>query len=292
MNKEAKQKASATALGTCIMRTASYYESERSYKSQDYIAPMLIPVFLKVMAKYNVSRNILKKMLFKVPGIYEYVIGRTNFIDEIFNSSLENVEQVLIFGAGFDSRAMRFSQQLKNAQVFELDALPTQQAKLNRLKESSIAVPGNLNYISIDFNKESLVDKLQQAGFQKDKVCLFLLEGLTYYLDDEAVDSTLKLISGCSAKESLLVFDYAAASVVEQEIRIDAHEVNKVRQSLVKAGEKPGFMLEEKIQSFLAKYNFELVEEVTSQVFADRYFAQADLALGAQKFRMVQAIKR
>lgn len=274
------------------MRSTSYYEKKPCYRSEDFIAPQIIPSFLHFMAKYNILRSVLKKAVFKVPGIYEYVIARTKFIDEIFKCSLSNVEQVLIFGAGFDSRAIRFSQELKNAKLFELDAPPTQQAKINRLKEKYIGFPSNLNFISIDFNIESLVEKLNQAGFQKDRVCLFLLEGLTYYLDDEAIDSTLRLISECSAKGSLLVFDYAAAEAVEEEIVIDERKVKELHKSLTKAGEKPGFMLEEKIQSFLDKYNFELVEDVTSASLANRYFAQANFALSAQKFRIVKAIKK
>jgi methyltransferase (TIGR00027 family) len=247
---------------------------------------------MNVMAKYSILRSILKKAVYKVPGIYEYVIARTNFIDEIFKGSSGNVEQVLIFGAGFDSRAFRFSQELKNAKVFELDAPPTQQSKIRRIEENNIDIPSNLNFIAIDFNKESLEEKLKQAGFQKDKICLFVLEGLTYYLDDDAVDSTLKLISDCAAKGSVLVFDYAAAEALKQEIIIDECKVKEVHKSLAKAGENPGFMLEEKIQSFLDKYKFELVEEVTSARLAQRYFTQADLALGAQKFRIVKAIKK
>ena len=292
MTKETKNKVSSTALGTCIMRSTSYYEKKPCYKSDDFIAPKVIPSFLHVMAKYNILRSILKKAVFKVPGIYEYVIARTKFIDEIFKCSLGNVEQVLIFGAGFDSRAIRFSQELKNAKLFEVDAPPTQQAKINRLREKYIDFPSNLNFISIDFNKESLVEKLNQAGFQNDRVCLFLLEGLTYYLDDAAIDSTLRLISACSAKGSLLVFDYAAAEAVGEEIVIDERRVKELHKSLAKAGEKPGFMLKEKIQSFLDKYNFELVEEVTSVSLANRYFGQANFALSAQKFRIVKAIKK
>jgi methyltransferase (TIGR00027 family) len=285
------QKVSATALGTCIMRATSYYESELAYKSQDYIAPMLIPTFLTLVAQYNALRRILKKVVFKVPGIYEYVIARTNFIDEIFKDSVGSVEQVLIFGAGFDSRAIRFSQQLKSAKVFELDAPKTQAAKINRLKEKNSDFPSNLNFVAIDFNSESLEEKLKQAGFQKDRVCLFLLEGLTYYLEDEAVDSTLRLISDCSRPGSLLVFDYANAEAAQQEMVSDQRKVQEVHQALIKAGEKPGFVLAENVHEFLAKYNFAVAQELTSAALANRYFAQADLPLGAQKFRIVKAIK-
>lgn len=292
MTTKTKQKVSSTALGTCIMRSTSYYERNLCYKSEDFIAPQVVPVPLRVMAKYNILRCLLKKAVFKVPGIYEYVIARTKFIDEIFKGLPGNIEQVLIFGAGFDSRAIRFGQELKNVKVFELDARSTQQAKLNRFKESNINTPANVNYISIDFNKESLLEKLKEAGFESDRRCLFLLEGLTYYLENEAIDTTLRLLSDYCATGSLLIFDYADAKAARHEMDIDEHKVKQVHQTLVKKEEKPGFVLEEIIQDFLDKYKFELVEEATSACLAKRYFGQADFALAAQKFRIVKAIKK
>lgn len=291
MNKPIEPKVSSTAVGTCIMRAVSYYEKNPCYKSEDFIAPVIIPSYLKVMAKYNILRNVLKKAVFKVPGIYEYVIARTKLMDEIVKGSADRMEQVLIFGAGFDSRAVRFSQSLKNTQVFELDAPLTQQAKINKYKEKNIDFPANLCFISIDFNKESLAEKLEQAGFQKNRTCLFILEGLTYYLDKKAIDSTFWLLSESCAKGSLLIFDYAAAEAVRQELRIDERSAKETQKSLEQAGEKPGFVLEEKVQSFLANYQFEVLEEITSACLAKRYFAQDDFALGAQKFRIVKAIK-
>jgi len=292
MSKRIESKVSITALGTCLMRATSYYEKDPCYKSEDFIASMIIPWYLNAMAKYHISRSVLKKALFKVPSIYEYIISRTKFIDEIFNSLAENVDQVLIFGAGFDSRAMRFRNQLKNARVFELDAQVTQQAKINRFVKRKIDFPMNLKFISIDFTKESLVEKLDKAGFKKNSRCLFLLEGLTYYLDQESIDNTLNLISDYSSKESVLVFDYASASIVKQEEINGDTKIKKHYQTLVKAGERPGFMIEGEIQDFLAKYKFGLIEEVDSAQLAEKYFCKEDFDPAAQKFRIVKAIKK
>jgi len=292
MSKRIETKVSITAQGTCLMRATSYYEKDPNYKSEDFVASMIMPSFFNAMAKYNISRTIVKKTLFKVPGIYEYVISRTKFIDEICNNLATNIEQVLIFGAGFDSRAIRFRNELKNAKVFELDAPVTQQAKINRFTKRHIDFPPNLKFISIDFNKESLVDKLDKAGFQKKCKCLFLLEGLTYYLNQEAIDSTLNIISDYSAKDSLLVFDYASASAVRQGKINGDPKIEKHYQALAKAGESPGFMLEGEIQDFLVKYKFGLIEKVNSVQLAERYFNKGDLESPAQKFRIVTAIKK
>ncbi len=291
MNKRIETKVSITALGTCLMRATSYYENNPYYKSEDFIASMIIPAYLRTMTKYTISRSILKKALFKVPGIYEYIISRTKFIDEIVNSLAANIDQVLIFGAGFDSRAIRFRNQLKNAKVFELDAPVTQQAKINRFTKKNINFPPNLKFISIDFNKEALVEKLDEAGFEKNRRCLFLLEGLTYYLNQEAIDSTLNLISEYSAKDSLIVFDYASASAVRQEKIHGDTNIEKHYKKLVKSGEKPSYMIEGSIEKFLEKYKFGLIKEVDSAHLAEKYFNKEDFERITQKFRIVQAIK-
>lgn len=292
MSKRIENKVSITALGTCLMRATSYYEKNTSYKSEDIIASRIIPSYLRAMIRYPISRSVLKKALFKIPGIYEYIILRTKYIDEIFNSFTENMEQVLILGAGFDSRAIRFKSQLKNVQVFELDAPITQQVKKNRFAKRKIDFPDNLKFISIDFMKESLREKLNQAGFKKNKKCLFLLEGLTYYLDQKSIDDTFNLINEYSAKDSVIVFDYASAEAVRQE-KIDGDmKIKKHYETLVRSGEKPDYMIEEPIEKFLEKYSFDLIEEADSTHLAQKYFNKDDLERVAKKFRIVKAIKK
>lgn len=122
--------------------------------------------------------------------------------------------------------------------------------------------------------------------------CLFLLEGLTYYLNKEAIESTLNLICNYSAKDSLLVFDYASASVVKQEKIHNDPKRKEHYQSLVKAGERPGFMIEEQIEDFLTKYKFGLIEEVDSIDLAKKYFNKDDFETTAQNFRIVKGIKK
>jgi len=292
MSEKTDTKVSITAQGTCLMRATSYFEKDTCYKSGDYIAPMIMPSFFKTLMKYSLSRAILKKMIFKAPGLYEYVIARTKFTDEVFKNLAENVEQVLILGAGFDSRAKRFSNELKNVKIFEIDALATQQAKINKFKEKNIEFTPNIKFISIDFTKESLAQKLDDAGFQRNRTCLFLLEGLTYYLNQEAINNTFNLIKDYSAQESILVFDYASALTSRQENIDDDPTMRKQYKVLAKAGEKPGFLIEEPIQDLLAKYDFKVIDELDSTELAEKYFNRDDFGLATRKFGIVKAIKK
>jgi O-methyltransferase involved in polyketide biosynthesis len=105
------------------------------YKSNDYIAPLLLPRLFIPVIKIGFFRNFFKNRFFP-PGMYEYVITRTKFIDTVFREALiDGFDQILIFGAGFDSRGVRFVDLNKKTKIFELDAAVTQEAKINQFKK-------------------------------------------------------------------------------------------------------------------------------------------------------------
>ena len=291
MNNRIEGKVSITAQGTCLVRTISYYEKDINYKSNDYIAPIIVPSYLKLLVKNRFSRKLLKKVFLKASGNYEYLIARTKFIDNIFENIDDSIEQVLIFGAGFDSRAIRFKNKLAKTTIFELDAPITQQIKIDRIKGKNIEIPENLKFISINFNKESLSKKLDEVEFDKNKNSLFLLEGITMYLNQESIDNLFNLINKYSGENSLIVFDYVSASMVLRENTYNDPKIKKHYQFLAKAGEKPSFTIDGHIQDFLAKYNLHLIDELDSARLAKKYFNKDDLGRIAQKFRVVMAKK-
>ena len=273
MEKRIRAKTSRTAEIKCLERALSYYEKNKLYRSDDYVAPVIMPFFLKGLAKLSVLGYFYR--LFTVKGVYEYVIARTKYIDEAFDKNLENAEQVLIFGAGFDSRSIRFKDKTKHAKYFELDSTITQNARIKRFKEMNIEVPPNVVFIPIDFDKDSLSQKLDEYGFKRNKVCLFLLEGLTMYLDPRSIDATFKLISGYAGKDSIVIFDYIYASVTRRENLYDGEK--ELYDAVSKAGEKFTFGIERgKIEEFLSKYDLSLVEEVTADVLEKRYFTDQE----------------
>lgn len=254
---------------TLNMRAWSYYEKDQYYKSDDYIAPLVIPYFFKLLAKFNIMGTLFKK--FAPKGIYEYCIARTKLIDSIFKNYSEHIQQVLIFGAGFDSRAIRFRKELHNTKLFELDAPMTQQNKINTFKEKNIDLPANLNFISIDFNKESLIEKLDSFGFKRDMRSLFVLEGITMYLTEESAESTFNTISQYAGSGSIIVFDYVYASVINRKNSYDDEE--KLYEFVEKKGEKFTFGFEKtSLINFLKKHDLELLDEYDSDKLQERFF--------------------
>lgn len=271
MNSRIETKTSRTAKMTALSRAASYFEKNKHYKSNDYIATKFIPRLLIPFLRFGLTRSMFTKRV-APKGIYEYVIARTKYIDEIFTQSIiDGFEQILIFGAGFDSRGLRLLPPDSITQVFELDAPHTQSAKITHLKKRKISFPNNMIFISIDFNKESISEKLDQVGFQKDKKSLFILEGLIMYLDKAAVESTFNLINQYAGKESLMVFDTIYASVLREEHLYYGEE--EIYNTVKNADEKWTFGLElDEIQSFLEKWDYQLLEKHNTKSLEQKYF--------------------
>src|SRR6185503_11837805 len=116
------------------------------------------------------------------PGSYCFTIARTRHFDEALLAACRNgVEQVVLLGAGYDSRAFRFADELSGITVFEVDH-PGTQARKRAILEAGGKALGNLRYVPLDFTVGSLEKALADAGFVPGRRTLFLWEGVSYYL--------------------------------------------------------------------------------------------------------------
>jgi methyltransferase (TIGR00027 family) len=208
-------------------------------------------------------------------GIYEYTIARTKYIDAVFSEALaEGYDQILIFGAGFDTRALRFQGEAGDTRVFELDVPVTQEAKLRQYARRGLDIPKNLRFIPIDFDKESLPDRLEEAGFTSGARSLFLLEGLLMYLQPESVHETFRVIGRFAGEGSEVVFDYVRASVLRKE-GLHYGEA-AVSERVASAGEGWHFGIEEEeLVQFLTQFGLTVREHLAPHDLARLYFTDA-----------------
>ena len=266
---------SRTAEMTCLCRASSALEKNSHYKSDDYIAPLLLPGILKPFLHISLTRRLFIRMV-TTKGIYEYVIARTKYIDAVFRQVLaEQFDQILIFGAGFDTRALRFQDIMGNTRVFELDVSITQQAKIRQYQKRHLAVPMNLKFIAIDFDKESLSMKLDEAGFRKQQRSLFVLEGLLMYLQPESVNATFQTIQDYAGRGSWVVFDYIYASVLRNEGLY--YGESGITQTASSVGEQWHFGIEKgQIEQFLATYKLKLIDHKDAQELEKAYFSDSN----------------
>ena len=274
-NRRIETRTSSTSAIMCLARAASFKDGRECYSGPDNIAYILVPPFFKLVLKSRLLTVPFIK-LFYIKGMYEYIIARTKYIDAVFVQALkQGFNQVAVFGAGLDSRALRFQGlNQRGTIIFELDAPLTQQEKIKAYKDRKIGVPANIIFVPIDFNKEDLTEKIKQAGFMPGVKTLFTMEGVTMYLSSEAVDSTFRFISEFSTTGSLVVFDYIYGGVIRGENQYFGEK--GAAERVAKFGEAWTFALEEnKLENFLDKYNIQLQDHSRTQDLENRYFTNS-----------------
>jgi methyltransferase (TIGR00027 family) len=146
-----------------------------------------------------------------VPERYEGS-ARTAFFDDAIARHVDTIQQLVILGAGFDTRAYR---RPLGARVrwFEVDVPETQAAKREALQRAGIDSTG-VTFVGADFEKEDWLERLEGAGFDRGQPGFFLWEGVTMYLDRAAIEATLRRIAS-TARGSVVAFDYFTTEALE-----------------------------------------------------------------------------
>lgn len=135
------------------------------------------------------------------------------FFDSAFEKHLDDMEQVVLMGAGFDTRSFTYCRK-DGLLVFELDQMNMQHVKRDALKKAGVDSTF-IRFVPVDFSCEEWHEKLLAAGFERGKRTLFLWEGVTLYLEESEVRATLQLVSEIAAPGSIIALDLYSLSFVE-----------------------------------------------------------------------------
>ena len=131
---------------------------------------------------------------------------RVLVFDRIMEKYVDDMEQIVIPGVGFDLIALRFTRG-KGAKVFELDQVNTLKVKVETLKKAGIEHDW-ITYIPVDYANESWVDRLSGAGFDKTKKTLFLWQSVSLYLEADIVKENLREMADLCADGSIIAQDF------------------------------------------------------------------------------------
>lgn len=264
-------KSSRTAGMTCLSRAVSSLDHRDSHHSDDALAVRLLPRLLQLAVRSALLRRAYERFLAPA-GIYEYVAARTKVIDEAFRRAIdERFDQIVLFGAGFDTRALRFERPRGTPRVFELDAPLTQTAKVQQYARRRLAVPAGLVFVPIDFARDPLAEKLAAAGVRKGARGLFILEGVLMYLDLESARATWRVIEDFAGPGSRAVFDYVDAAVLRGED--GPYGGRRLQRRVSAAGEPWTLGLEpDQVASFLAGFGFDARDHLSAEDLEARYF--------------------
>ena len=215
------------------------------------------------------------------PGFHEHLISRTRFVDELVEKcSRDGIEQYVILGAGYDSRAHRLDLS-PSIKIFEVDQKDVQDRKLSKLP---IEVPNfeNVTYVSIDFSHQSLAEQLLNAGFDQSKSTVFTLEGVSQYVSKDALISTIKEVQILSKdSESIFFLSYVNELLSKNPeacfgkgYRNPEKKAALIQSLSEKAGE-PWISLysDEEIENLLALNGFSVEENLTFAELNSLFFA-------------------
>ncbi len=114
--------------------------------------------------------------------------------------------QYVICGAGGDTFAFRNAND--NIEIFEVDHPDTQRYKLERIRKLGWLMRPNVHFVSVDFEKEKMRERLIESGFDPKVPAFFSILGVTYYLSLDNLKEVLGQIASLSGAYNEVVFDY------------------------------------------------------------------------------------
>jgi methyltransferase (TIGR00027 family) len=147
------------------------------------------------------------------PPMMDQPAARTTFFDTALQHHLAGVDQLIVLGAGLDTRSYRLPIEMR-PRCFEVDTPRTQLFKRAMLATAVIDTTG-VTFVPADFEREDWFDNLVAAGFDPNRPSFFLWEAVTPYLDRPAVERTLRRIA-TTASGTVVAFDYFSTDLLNQ----------------------------------------------------------------------------
>ncbi len=263
---------SFSAISNAALRAMDSFYPEKDRLFNDKIAYKLLPPLWKLFVWF-MKISFLREMIYKIrnkqmPGVIANLIYRTKYIDDLLNENLkQNIEQVLILGSGFDTRAYRFKSE--KVIYFEVDHPDTMKLKKERVKKHLDKQIDQVEFIAVDFEKNEMKEIIDKSSFNKKKKTLVIWEGVTQYINAEAVDNVFDYVSTFQSG-SKIIFTYIKKGV------IDGTESTELDEKILSYTEEKGSTWifgidEEKIADYVKKRGFFLKGDVGADYYYQRY---------------------
>jgi methyltransferase (TIGR00027 family) len=147
------------------------------------------------------------------PGLWASMNCRKRYIADKVNESLDDIDAVVVLGAGFDTLAYRLARKTR-IPIFEVDQPVNIARKTATVRRVLGEQPVSVRLVPLDFEHDDVLDVLTGHGYRPDSRTFFVWEAVTQYLSAEAVDSTLKRLRQAKSG-SRLVFTYVLRDFID-----------------------------------------------------------------------------
>lgn len=265
-----KTQTSTTAMGIAAMRAIESEKPQNERICYDPFARQLTTDGFYLLSKWFSAYGERK-----APGTQGFILCRCRYFDDFLLDRINSgINQLVVLGAGLDSRAYRDEIRKTGIRVFEVDQPATQANKIKRLQRIMKEIPETVVYVPIDFNNETL-DKLISCGYDRSLKSLFVWEGVTYYLNAGAVDATLAWMCSNAAAGSAVIFDYLYTSALAAKNK--RGEIKRMQRYQRFTGEGLVFGIEKgSVVQFLTQRGFTNVVDINSYELENLYCTGAN----------------
>jgi methyltransferase (TIGR00027 family) len=285
--------AAQTALGPMVIAAAEQHEPPARRLIEDGLAIGFLPPALRLTARACRWRPVRRWMMLateqRAPGIWGGVLCRKRYADDkVAEAFHAGITQLVVLGAGLDTRAYRLAP--SGAQAYEIDLAANITHKRHRLEALYGDVPDHVRLISVDFETDDLAVALAQHGFQAGRPAMFVWEAVTQYLTEDGVRATLAFLTQASPG-SRLMFTYLLKDFLDgmgEHRSTPMYKEFVLKQRVWRFGLAPS-----KVGGLLAEYGWTESEQVGAQDYLTRYLRPAGRTMPVSDLeRFVYAEKR
>lgn len=262
--------AAQTALGPMVIAAVEQLEPAGRRILTDPLAVRFLPPTLTLLVRACRWRRLRGSMIRatdkKARGIWGGVLCRKRYADDHVTAAIDaGVDQVVVLGAGLDTRAYRLPGPQR---VYEVDLPANVDTKRARVRAALGDVPDHVRLVPVDFETDDLAESLAGNGFTLDRPAVFVWEAVTQYLTEDGVRHTFAFLSK-AAPGSRLVFTYVRRDFLDGANTYEAEGAYHdfvVRQRIWHFGLVP-----EQVAGLLDEYGWAEREQVGAAEYQDRY---------------------
>lgn len=250
---------------------------------QDDLAELFLPIPMRLLVATTQWKSVRRALIGLTErtgrGLWANLACRKRFIADKLAESVDDVDAVVILGAGLDTQAYRLNRRVRKP-VFEVDLPVNIARKAKTVRRVLGELPLSVRLVALDFERDDLLTALAEHGYRTDYRVFFIWEGVTQYLTEEAVRTTLEGLRP-TAPGSRMVFSYVRRDFIDGTNLYGGRSLYRSvrkRHQLWHFGIAP-----DEVAEFLQEYGWRLVEQIGPDELVERYVAPTGRKLAASQ---------
>lgn len=279
----ARNPAAQTAFGPMVLAAVEQNEPPDRRLVDDDLADLFLPAPLRWLVAASrltpLRRLMIRGSEWAGPGLWANLACRKRFIADKIAEARDDINAVVILGAGLDTRAYLLNRQIR-IPVFEVDLPVNIARKAKTVRRVLGGPPLSVRLVALDFERDDLLTALAEHGYLPDYRAFFICEGVTQYLTEDGVRRTLDGLRA-AAPGSRLVFTYVRRDFIDGTNRYGTRTLYRnvrQRKQLWHFGLEP-----DEVAAFIGEYGWRLIEQAGPDELVARYVAPTGRTLKASQ---------